>query len=354
MLQQKKNTRFDYSKPLGDLAREQSERLRDEQALFQRQKALSSMLEGRPLRSGCLLCTASPNHADHFVHRGVPSIRCGTCGHVQTAVLPPEGYPHSVEGGLPFGAIYPRLSPEEYHNRKQRIYTPKFGWIKRILTEELGWTAEQICDRHWADLGCGAGYFLAALRDAGIAHISGCDADEHLVELAREYVPEARTEVFSGHLGDVVQRVQADVYTAFYVMEHIEEPHSVYRAMSELPAGSVVVFSVPVYGFSCLLENIFDSSYARAYDTVVHTQVYTEQSIQYAMETADMDIVAQWVFGQDAEDLRRVMLSRLAGKLPTSMMDEVQQRLSELLDPLQQCLDQLHIADQRHVLAVKR
>ena len=354
MSQQKKNTRFSYSKPLGDIAREQSERLRDDEALLQRQRTLSSMLAGRPQRTGCLLCGASPDNAEHFVHRGVPSMRCAACGHVQTAVTPPEGYPHNVEGGLSFGAIYPRLSPEDYHNRRQRIYTPKFEWIARVLAEELGYSEEDVRAKRWADLGCGAGYFLAALHDAGIAHKAGCDADEHLVELAREFVPSAQTEVFSGDLGEAVRRLRADVYTAFYVMEHIEEPQSVYRALGELPPGAVFVFSVPVYGFSCLLENVFDNNYARAFDTVVHTQVYTDRSIDYAMNTADMDIVAEWVFGQDAEDFRRVMLANLAGKLPASMLAEAHDRLSELLDPLQQCFDTLHMADQRHVLAVRR
>ncbi len=354
MSQQKKPIRFDYSKPLGDLAHEQDERLRDEQTLFQRQAALSSMLAERPLRAQCLLCAMPVEDAEHFIHRGVPSIRCHRCGHVQTAVVPPEGYPHKVEGGLAFGAIYPRLSPEQYHNRKQRIYTPKLAWISRILTEELGYTTEEIRSRHWADLGCGAGYFLAALHDAGIVHKAGCDADEQLVALAREFVPDAHTEVFGGQLGDVVRRWKADVYTALYVMEHIATPMSVYKAFAALPPGTVFVFSVPVYGFSCLLENIFDTNYARAYDTVVHTQVYTEQSIEYAVDAAGMDIVAEWVFGQDAEDLRRVMLARLAGKLPESMMNEARQHLAELLDPLQQCFDNFHMADQRHVLAVKR
>lgn len=354
MSQQRKRVRRDYSKPLGDLAREQDERLRDERALYERQRRLSAMLQGRPARTHCLLCGSATDTAEHFVHRGVPALRCAACGHVQTLANPPEGYPHRIEGGLSFGAIYPRLSIEEYHHRKQRIYTPKFEWVQRVLSEELSYTDSALRLQRWMEIGCGAGYFLAALRDAGIAHATGCDADEHLVALAREYVPDARTEVFTGQPSEVIERAEADIYAAFYVMEHIEQPQRVYRALAGLPPGSVFVFSVPVYGFSCLVENIFDANYARAFDTVVHTQVYTERSIEYAMRIADMEVVAEWVFGQDAEDLRRVMLSQLAGKLPESMLRDARNQLAELLDPLQHCLDTLHFADQRHILAVKR
>lgn len=352
--QEKSGIRCDYSKPLGDLAREQNERLRDEANLRERQRVLASILLTASPREACLLCGSTFDTAERFLHRGVPFYRCGQCRHIQTQVLPPEGYPHTVEGGLSFGTIYPRLSAEDYANRTQRIYQPKFDWIVRVLTEELEYNEEQICDLCWVDMGCGAGNFLAAAEAFGVRHCAGFDADARLVEAGQEHIHTGLLDHFTGSMSKAVGQYQANVYTAFFVMEHVENSREVYEAMQSWPSGTVFAFSVPVYGFAALLENIFAENYARNLDCVVHTQMYTEESIAYAMNIAGFDIVAQWVFGQDAEDVRRVMLSNLAGKLSGAMFEEARHRLADLLDPLQQCFDKLHLADQRHILAVRR
>lgn len=353
--QEKNGIRFDYSKPLGDLAREQNERLREEKSLLDRQRLLASMLRDAPRRPVCLLCGAPFDGADQFLHRGVPFYRCAQCRHIQTQALPPEGYPHAVEGGLSFGTIYPRLTQQEYTNRTQRIYRPKLDWILRMLDEELR-DSDRAAARElrWVDMGSGAGNFLAALEEAGVRHCTGFEADIRLVEAGRDHLHAAMLDHYAGSMAGAIRRYHADVYTAFFVMEHIENARDVYETMHSWPAGTVFVFSVPVYGFSALLENVFDNNYARNLDCVVHTQLYTDESIHYAMQTAGCDIVAQWVFGQDAEDVRRVMLDNLAGKLSEVMLDEARHALSALLDPLQQCFDKLHLADQRHILALKR
>lgn len=320
----------------------------------ERQRVLASMLLTASPREACLLCGSSFVNADEFVHRGVPFYRCGQCRHIQTQVQPPEGYPHTIEGGLSFGTIYPQLSAEEYSNRTQRIYRPKLDWMLRVLTEELNYSPEHICDMCWVDMGCGAGNFLAATEALGVRQCAGFEADAQLVQAGQEHLHTAVLDHFTGSMTDAVHQYRANIYTAFFVMEHVENSRAVYEAMQSWPSGTVFAFSVPVYGFAALLENIFSDNYARNLDCVVHTQMYTEDSIAYALNMAGFDIVAEWVFGQDAEDVRRVMLSNLVGKLQGAMFEEAQRRLSELLDPLQQCFDKLHLADQRHILAVRR
>lgn len=352
--QKKSDIRCEYSKPLGDIGKEQQERLRDERVLYEQQVALAALLRNALPRQSCLLCGSLFDAAECFVHRGVPLYRCGVCGHIQTQAQPPDGYPHALEGGVPFGAIYPRLSPREYHARKERVYRPKLDWLTRVLAEELGYTREKLQQARWVDIGCGAGYFLAALEDIGVQRASGVDADEQLVALGKEFLHTAHISHYAQSLSGAFAQYPADVYTAFFVLEHADDARAVYRTLRECPSGTVFAFSVPLYGLSALLENAFDGNYARNMDCVVHTQMYTERSIAWAMQAAECDMVAQWVFGQDAEDLRRMLLNNLAGKLPENMIAETQHALWELLDPLQQCIDKLHLADQRHIIARKR
>lgn len=353
LLQKNSDIRYEYSKPLGDVGKEQRERLRDEHSLYERQRALASLLRNAAPRQVCLLCGSSFAAAESFTHRSVPLYRCAVCKHIQTQVQPPEGYPHAVEGGVPFGAIYPRLSPEEYRARKERIYRPKLDWVVRVLTEELNYTREKLQQVRWVDMGCGAGYFLSALEDIGVEKAMGFDADKQLVAVGQQVLHTAQISQYNQSLSGAFARYPADVYTAFFVLEHADDAHAIYRALQQCPSGTVFVFSVPLYGLSALIENAFDHNYARNMDCVVHTQMYTEHSIAWAMQAAECDIVAQWVFGQDAEDFHRILLNNLAGKLSEVMIDETLNALSELLDPLQQCIDTLHLADQRHIVVRK-
>lgn len=353
-LQKNSDTRYEYSKPLGDVGKEQGERLRDERELRERQAVLTALLHNAAPRQRCVVCASVFDVAERFLHRGVPLYRCATCGHIQTQVQPPDGYPHAVEGGISFGTIYPRLSPEEYHARKQRVYRPKLDWVVRVLVDELHYSHEQVQQLQWADMGCGAGYFLAALEDSGVERAVGFDADEQLVAVGSEFLHTAHIQHYPHSLQGAFAQYPADVYTAFFVLEHADDARDVYRALRQCPSGTVMAFSVPLYGMSALLENAFDANYARNMDCAVHTQMYTERSIAWAMEYAECDVVAQWVFGQDAEDFRRILLHNLVGKLSDALLDEALHSLSELLDPLQQCLDALHLADQRHIVARKR
>jgi hypothetical protein len=49
-------------------------------------------------------------------------------------------------------------------------------------------------------------------------------------------------------------------------------------------------------------------------DGIVHRQLYTDESIRHAVALGGFTIVAEWVFGQDADDLSRFLLQNLKDK----------------------------------------
>ena len=344
--------RLDYSKPLGDIAVEEASRAQDERLLCERQMATVAGLAARPRREMCLLC-ANPLEGLEFLHRTVPFIECHHCGHIQTKVLPPPNYPHVGPNAVTFSEVYPRLHEDDYRRRKKRIYQPKLDWALQCFSE-LSLSPAKLQDLAWAELGCGAGYFVSCVRDFGVKACKGIDADAALVDVARERVGENLFELYEGPLSGALERFPANVYVAFFVLEHLEDAHAFYSAFSRLPAGTFLLFSVPVFSFATLLDGVFSNSYARHLDAVVHTQIYTERSIESAMLRAGCKIMAQWIFGQDAADLRRLLIANLRQNYPERLLDRVDQRLRSLLDPLQQSLDRLEFSDQRHVLAVRQ
>ena len=101
----------DYSKSLGDLAREESMRIANERALFQKQHEANLRLAKAPNRKDCLLC-GSQLRGEEFLHRKVPFISCKTCGHIQTKAQPPIGFPDEIDNQEPFAKIYPKLEAQ--------------------------------------------------------------------------------------------------------------------------------------------------------------------------------------------------------------------------------------------------
>ena len=289
----------DYSKASGDVAAETASLVADNEQMRSRQQSITPALHRRPRREKCLVCAHSLGEARGFVHRGISYARCATCGHVQCAVEPPEGYPYAQQD---FADVYPPLDPIAYRDRTEQIYAPKLAWLlKAAKAAGLG----DLLDRSWVDIGCGAGSFIDALRRAGAGRVMGVEADEGLVQQANSALGEPVVTHFSGSLAQAVSRYPADAYVAWFVIEHCFELGDLFSALRECASGTVLAFSVPTYGLAAMLEGAFEKHYARNLDSVVHLQLFTDLSIARAMEEASYDIKAEWIFGQDADDLYR-------------------------------------------------
>jgi hypothetical protein len=114
-----------------------------------------------------------------------------------------------------------------------------------------------------------------------------------------------------------------------------------------------LIFSVPVFGLSCLLEESFDAQYARNLDGVVHTHIFTDSSIQYGLKSSGCDLLSEWVFGQDFSDFLRLIGNNECGFNETKIHVDLFEKINSLHDEFQHILDCNRLSDQRHILAVR-
>jgi 2-polyprenyl-3-methyl-5-hydroxy-6-metoxy-1,4-benzoquinol methylase len=343
--------KFKYSKPSGDIAKEVDDfRCRDHDIL-QRQKTLSIHLQTQDRRQSCLLCLNSIESGHSFIHRNVDYVKCAICGHVQTYCQSPEGYPNSIDG-QGFETIYPKLTQNEYISRKDRIYKPKLDWILKALADN-GIEPSKALQQKWMELGCGAGYFLHALKEHGAKNITGVDATPELVKIANEYLGEPIAKYNSDDMATLILSSDADIYVSFFVLEHLDNPQSVWEALMDKPKGTHFIFSVPMFGLSTILESRMDDYAARNLDSAVHTQLYTDKSIKFVLNKYGYTGLNQWVFGQDAVDFVRMIAVGLDEKYSDNIYDEVIESLNPLVDDFQHILDKAFLADARHIIAVK-
>jgi hypothetical protein len=341
----------DYSKPSADIAQETAGwQARDEETLAW-QRSVSKHLKDAPRRESCMLCGAGLLAAERYCHRETAYLICPGCTHLQTEARLPSGYPQAV-AGTGFETVYPRLDRQAYASRRDRIYLPKLEWALSRMSE-AGLEAEHALQASWLELGCGAGYFLDALRVKGASDFLGIDENRELIAVAGEALGSGSVRVTDDLLADLAAS-EAKIVAAFFVLEHLEAAERFWRVMGERPAGTVCLLAVPALGLSALLEGAFDGFAARSLDSVLHTQLYTDRSLDFALDMAGYDKVAEWLFGQDAADLCRVLGGRIASAMGGRIGAEFCRKLAELVDPLQAVIDRTRLCDARHILAVKR
>jgi len=345
--------RTDFSKPSGDIAKECSLQLQENKELLDRQNRISSALSSCSNRLHCVVCHAALEKPILFKHRLTDYVKCLVCDHVQTQKLPEQGYPTHIDDGVPFNQVYSRLSPEEYASRKKRIYQPKLDWLLDC-SQELGMERQEIINLKWFEFGCGAGYFLSSLSDVGAQNISGVEDNRALVEIANEALSGQVVKRSDKPLTEVVSENKANIYVAFFVLEHVEDTKEFFEMLGCCPKGTAFFFSVPTFGFSTMLENCSESYFSRNLDSVLHTQLFTDSSIKYCLEHAGYEMKAQWVFGQDSDTLYRMIMVALSKKYPKALLKEVEKDILKLNDPIQHVIDKHYLADARHILAVKK
>jgi 2-polyprenyl-3-methyl-5-hydroxy-6-metoxy-1,4-benzoquinol methylase len=345
--------RIDFSKPLGDVSKESSKHFDNNEVLLDRQRQISERLNFCEMRPKCVVCEHSLLGVASFKHRFIDYVKCSFCGHIQSKAQPPEGYPTRLENGLTFSQIYPELTAEEYESRKKRIYTPKLEWALNCH-QDLRLNKEELLKSTWLELGCGAGYFLGALADVGVKNFLGLENDLGLMNIANKILKKNAVRHFQNSLAKAVSEYRADIYVAFFVLEHIEDTKCFFEAMRKQRKGTILFFSVPTYGFGTILESAFNHYFARSLDSVVHTQLFTDSSIKYCLDHADYEMVAQWIFGQDSNDLLRMIITSLEGNYPEPLYHTIYQKIMALQDPIQNIIDKHQLADSRHILAIKR
>lgn len=341
----------DFSKSFENIALESFGYIKEDKNIHEVQLRSIDSLKGQPKRESCILCQISLNNEILFCHRSISYIKCRNCGHIQTQEITPVDYPYAQNSHTNFDKIYPPLEDMAYLSRRRRIYDPKLEWaLKHLKSLNLG---EDIFKSSWLELGSGAGYFLSALKEQGFNNITGIEKNNSLTNLSNSKMGN-HTICYKGELADVFLNYQADIYVAFFVLEHIENPYELWENIAKLPKNTVFIFSVPMFGFATLLESAFVDYAARNLDNAVHTQLYTDESIHFALENSGYEKIAQWTFGQDAHDLVRLLFLKLENIYSKEILQDVQEKLIKTIDPLQTILDRNYLADARHVLAIKR
>tara|TARA_B100000989_G_scaffold286736_1_gene255675 strand:+ start:1191 stop:1523 length:333 start_codon:yes stop_codon:yes gene_type:complete len=107
-------------------------------------------------------------------------------------------------------------------------------------------------------------------------------------------------------------------------------------------------------GFSSILETIFKDDFARNFDGLIHQQMFTNKSLQYFLKKSNLNIFAQWSFGQDANDMYRIMMDNIEDNYTDELYKFFDTNLKTIVNSFQKILDKNSLADSIHILAQKK
>lgn len=345
-----KNPKIKYSKPSIDIQKESTERAKKSQNILSDNIRVSNYLkEGSP-RNECIICKHDLKGGSAFNHRGIFYIACESCEHVQTQIVEPNGYPYEQMAGG-FEKLYHRLDVEGYRDRTERIYKPKLDWVVDSL-EDHNLSDPELVEKSWLEIGCGAGHFIRALKDLGVRNVRGLDVSEELLRDANRGF-KAQVAFQTSDLIADLERSDADIIVAFFVIEHLQNPRSFWRAMGRKKKGTILIFSVPTFGISAHAEAALTNRPARNFDNVFHTQLYTERSIDFILKETEYKVLSEWVFGQDSQDLISYILDGYREFQDIDFIRRNIQKVQRLIDPIQELIDRSHLSDSKHIIAIK-
>lgn len=318
-------------------------------SLLEEAESQNGFYSSQPIRILCKLCDKRLSEEKDFYSHGVNYVFCDSCGHLNGMH---EDTQEFVE------RLYIANSGAEYaksyidNNYKQRvvdIYLPKVDFLKTNLPPN---------PYKVLDVGCGAGYFVAACSFRDItAH--GVDVSKSMIEFGNKQLgllcgqDALLKAIDENDYFETIAETQADVVSAIGVIEHLRFPKQFFEAFRKSNA-SYLYYSVPMFSFSAVLESVTGRVFPRQLSGD-HTHLFTETSRQKMHELLEGDSLAEWRFGTDVMDLYRAIMTMLSkNDASDRMLGEFSNSFSPLIDQMQTVLDKAHFCSEIHCLVCKK
>jgi len=267
---------------------------------------------------------------------------CKKCGHLNGIHEDSVSFANWLYAGNA-GSNYSEGYLKDYNSRVKNIYLPKVKFLKQVIKKKI----------KVIDLGSGAGHFLKALELSKI-FATGIEINKSLVKLAKLKLKKNKS--ICKNANDVYQVLENDnqhnVVSLINFLEHLDKPNEIIKSFVNSRIEYLYI-NVPLFSLSVFLENSFQNVFPRALGEA-HTHLYTKKSLEYLAKKNNLEIIAEWWFGQDFPDLYRSLLvssNNLDKNLYTKYLNK---NLFNVINELQNVLDKNKISSEVHMIFKKK
>ncbi len=343
-----------FGKSFRDIADLKKDFFDQNERLLQRTLEFAQLYTAQPRRNQCKICSFQLPAEASFRKHCVPYSLCSRCGHLNGMHDDTDEFCMAVytdAGGKRYAENYGSSDAKAYEARRDAIYVPKADFLIDVL-RRLGETPERMS---YADMGAGAGYFIAAMIKCGIQNITGYEVGQAQVDLGQWMLGSANLNLIK--LNDIVSLTHSepvDVVTFIGVFEHLQNPRSVLRSIKLNQNVKYLYFCVPLFSPTVYNEMVFPGIMPRQL-AIGHTHLFSRSSIDYIASEFDLTPVGAWWFGTDMMDyFRSVYVSICNDPNLVSMADNFRDAFAPLIDDLQVAIDKRRQSSQVHMVFMVR
>ena len=338
-----------YGKPSADLIAIKQSFFRENAQHLAHSRELGAIYRRQPARTKCKCCDGALDGVG-FTKQDIDYVLCGRCGHLNgrhedTAEFCRTVY--TADDGKDYAANYAAEDREAFDRRIEVIYLPKARFLIDGL-RNAGATPEALS---FADIGAGSGYFVGAMRRAGLGRAVGYEVSAAQCALAGAMVGDGSVQrlELDGEAA-LVRQLDTAVVSLIGVLEHVRNPRALLAAIHDNPKIRYLFLSVPLFSPSVYFEMVFPGAMQRQLSGG-HTHLYTESSLDWTCREYGFGRVAEWWFGTDLVDLYRSVLVNLEGDPALrAMAGPWSQSWAGAIDEMQLALDKRKLSSEVHLL----
>jgi hypothetical protein len=225
----------------------------------------NNLYASQPKRDLCKICeTPLPSSLDFHSH-DVDYVFCPKCSHLNGKFEDTQAFIEKLyisDAGSDYSNNY---IDKDFHKRTTDIYIPKVDFLITSLPPKK---------YEILDVGCGSGYFVLAALLRNL-NATGLDVSKTMVDFGNHQISHhLHTEPlsFENEQGfyNSITKSKANVISAIGVIEHLREPHKFFDALKKSNA-KYLYYSVPMFSFSVILENIFTEVFLVSCQAAIRT-----------------------------------------------------------------------------------
>lgn len=310
-------------------------------------KRHAALYLAQPARTRCKLCHFQLPERPNFVKQSVPYVFCEHCKHLNGMHEDTDVFCQELYLDPKYAEYYSSKDAHAYAQRVKAIYAPKAEFLRDALLE-LGHDFRQLAH---TDLGAGSGYYIEALVKAGCPNVQGLEASPAQVTFANRMLGRPLVQWLDlKQTVSAVEATEAQVLSMIGVLEHLQQPREVLRAIAANHNVKFLFLVLPLFSFCVFLEMAFPHVYPR-HLVSDHTHLFTKQSVEWMTQEFAMSIRSEWWFGSDMLDLYRAVSCTLKADSGTSgMAGHWSSVMVESLDNIQLELDRKHLCSEVHLV----
>jgi 2-polyprenyl-3-methyl-5-hydroxy-6-metoxy-1,4-benzoquinol methylase len=291
----------------------------------------------------CYICKSAQREGLTQIH-GFSYVTCSGCGHVYTTRRYTD---EAIRRFYETNAYWARVTyanKDTCHYRKSNVALPKVEFAERHAGVAKG---------SWLDVGSGIGDMVSVAIERGWS-ATGLELSETSVAFAKEIfgvdlIRQTMDEYVAGN-ADLIGTVA--VVSMIGVLEHVVDPIGLMlQAHQMLAPGGLVMIQVPnARSLATMVQEVFPQNVFRHMSPIEHIMVFTESSLNTALEIAGFEPLAYWYHGLDFYEL----VTNLVLSNPAVQSSRLYNTLIGNLNELQQVIDSQELSDRIIVCARKK